>query len=155
MAGMRVGYAIAHPKTLAAIRAHHSASGLSVVSLAAATASLVDTAHIERQAALNRAVRKSVLDGFTAAGYEIAASDANFVFVNIRRDSRGFQDAVLAKGVAIGRAFPPLNQWARITIGTAEEMARAMPILMAVLAAPPHPASAMLDRGLAAHHDVC
>ena len=45
MAGMRVGYAIAQPKTIEALREHHSSSGMSVMSLSAATASLKDTDH--------------------------------------------------------------------------------------------------------------
>ena len=48
MAGMRVGYAIAQPKTLEKLRAHHSSSGMSVMSLSAATASLLDTDQLEK-----------------------------------------------------------------------------------------------------------
>lgn len=135
MAGMRVGYAIAQPATLEQMRRVHSSSGLSVMSLAAATASLLDTAHLERQAALNRQVRASMMQAFTSHGFEVAASDANFVFVNIRRDARAFQEAMRMRGVLVGRPFPPANTWARITVGTADEMAIAMPRMLEVLAA--------------------
>jgi histidinol-phosphate aminotransferase len=140
MAGMRVGYAIAQPKVLNALRENHSPSGMSVMSLSAATASLEDGDSMEKNRSLNREVRKTVLDGFTAAGYEIAASDANFVFVNIKRESIGFQAACRDKGIAVGRVFPPLTNWARISIGTALEMTRAMEVFMEVLSAPPAPA---------------
>lgn len=137
MAGMRVGYAIAKPATLELMRATHSSSGMSVMSLSAATASLKDTAHMEQQIALNRDVRKMTVDAFTAAGYTVAPSDANFIFVNIGRDARGFQQACRAENVMVGRAFPPALTWARISIGTKEEMEAAIPVFMSVLAKPP------------------
>jgi histidinol-phosphate aminotransferase len=34
------------------------------------------------------------------------------------------QAAMLTKGFLIGRAFPPYNTWARISIGTPDEMKR-------------------------------
>lgn len=138
MAGMRVGYAIAQPKTLTEIREFHSGSGLSSMSLAAATASLKDLENMEKNRVMNRAVRKFTMDAFTTAGFTVAASDANFIFVNIKRDSRGFQEACRQKGVQIGRAFPPMTTWARISIGTQDEMDKAVPVFLSVLSAPPN-----------------
>jgi histidinol-phosphate aminotransferase len=137
MAGVRVGYAIANPKTLEAIKEYHSASGMSVMSLAAANASLLDIDNMERNRALNREVRKMTVAAFETSGFTVAPCDANFVFVNIKRDSRGFQEACRQKGVQIGRAFPPMTNWARISIGTMEEMEKSIPVFMDVLGAPP------------------
>jgi len=137
MAGMRAGYAIAQPKTIALIRAYHSNSGMSVMTMAAATAALLDTANLERNRTANRDVRRLTVDAFRSAGFRVAQSDANFVFVEIKRDSRGFQDACRQQGVAVGRAFPPMTTWARISIGTHAEMETALPVFMKVLSAPP------------------
>ena len=137
MAGMRAGYAIAQPKTIALMRSYHSNSGMSVMTMAAATASLLDTANLEKNRSLNRDARKMTVDAFTSAHYRVAQSDANFVFVEIKRDSRGFQDACRQQGVAVGRAFPPMTTWARISIGTQAEMEKAIPVFMNVLSAPP------------------
>ncbi len=138
MAGMRVGYAIAQPKTLEAIRAFHSNSGLSSMSLAAATASLEDKAHMAEQAVMNREVRAMTVAAFEKAGYTVAPSDANFIFVDIKRDTRRFADSCRKAGVAVGRAFPPLTNYARISIGTKAEMEKAIPVFMQVLGAPPN-----------------
>jgi histidinol-phosphate aminotransferase len=135
MAGMRVGYAIAQPATLERLRAHHSPSGMSVMSRAAA-ASLEDTAHLARQIALNREVRATTVGAFTAKGFRVAPSDANFLFVDIGRDARAFQDACRQENVMVGRAFPPLLTWARISIGTKDEMEKAIPVFMKVLSQP-------------------
>jgi histidinol-phosphate aminotransferase len=137
MAGMRAGYALAQPKTIALMRAYHSNSGMSVMTMSGATASLLDTANMEKNRTANREVRKMTIDAFTSAGYRVAPSDANFVFVDIKRDSRSFQDGCRQQGVAVGRAFPPLLTWARISIGTQAEMEKAIPVFMKVLSAPP------------------
>jgi histidinol-phosphate aminotransferase len=137
MAGMRVGYAIAQPKTLEAMRRHHSGSGLSVMSLSAATASLLDTANQAQNIAMNREVRAMTVSAFEAAGFKVAKSDANFIFVDIKRDAAGFQDGCRKLGVAVGRTFPPMLTHARISIGTKAEMETAIPVFMKVLAVPP------------------
>ena len=145
MAGMRAGYAIAQPKTIALMRTYHSNSGMSVMTMAAATASLLDTANLEKNRAANRAVRTMTVEAFTSAGYRVARSDANFVFVDIKRDSRGFQDACRQHGVAVGRAFPPLTTWARISVGTQAEMEKALPVFLSVLSAPAPAQTASYD----------
>ncbi len=136
MAGMRVGYAIAQPETLGKMQAAHSSSGMSVMSLAAATASLRDAAHIEQQIALNREVRQMTVDAFTAAGYTVADSHANFIFVRTGHDAAAFQAACRELNVLAGRPFPPALDWARISIGTKEEMEAAIPVFMRVLSMP-------------------
>jgi histidinol-phosphate aminotransferase len=136
MAGMRVGYAIAQEKTLTAMREQHSASGISVMSFTAAAASLSDTATMQRNQLLNRQTRAVMVAAFEKAGYRVAASQANFVMVDVRRDVRPFIEAVRQRGVYIGRPFPPLTNWARITVGTQAEMDRALPMMLDLLKAP-------------------
>jgi hypothetical protein len=66
---------------------------------------------------------------------------------SIKRDSRGFQEACRLKGVQVGRAFPPMTEWARISIGTMPEMQKAVPVSMDVLDQP-----AMKTAGLNLDH---
>ena len=112
-------------------------AGMSVMTRAGATASLLDTTNMEKNRTANRQVRKMTAEAFTSAGYRVAPSDANFIFVDIKRDSRGFQDGCRQLSIAVGRAFPPLWNWARISIGTPAEMEKAIPVFMKVLSAPP------------------
>jgi histidinol-phosphate aminotransferase len=137
MAGMRVGYAIAQEKTLAVMRDYHSSSGISVMSFSAALASIKDTASMKKNQSLNFDVRKFTTEAFEKAGYRVAASQANFVMVDIRRDVKGFIEACRQKSVVIGRPFPPLTNWARITVGTQQEMDRAMSVFMDLLSTAP------------------
>ena len=136
MAGVRVGYVIGHPDALAAIRARSSAGTLSSVSAAAALASFEDQEHLVRQRALNREARALTRKTFEAAGYKVLPSEGNFVMVDVRRESSAYQQLCRDAGVAIARPFPPLTTYARITIGTMDEMRKALPIMIPLLTAP-------------------
>ena len=61
---------------------------------------------------------------------------SNFIFFNAGRPQPQIARAMLAHGINIGRAHPPLTNWARITIGLPEENRRAPAALREILAAP-------------------
>jgi histidinol-phosphate aminotransferase len=136
MAGLRVGYAIAHPDTLAAMRRAAGAGSISGPSASAALASLNDVAHMKEQIALNNATRKFTIAQFEGAGFSVLPSQANFVMVDVKRPVGGFQAACRESGVMIARPFPPLATHARVTIGTMDEMKRAMAIMLPLLQTP-------------------
>ncbi len=137
MAGLRVGYAVAQAATIGRLRPWIGSLSMSILGACAAQASLGDAAHIESQRALNRETRAKTLEAFRAAGFTAFDSQANFIMVNIRRDARAFGAACLARGIQIGRPFPPLNHYARISMGTPEEMALATRVCLDVLSRPP------------------
>ncbi len=136
LAGLRVGYAVGHKDTLELLRAHMTSAYIPVTSTAAALAALADEAETKRQAGLNNHTRAQTVKFFEGLGYEVVPSEANFVMVAIRRDAAAFQEACKARGVSVGRPFPPLKQHVRITIGTPEEMQKAMEVFRVVLAVP-------------------
>jgi histidinol-phosphate/aromatic aminotransferase/cobyric acid decarboxylase-like protein len=51
-------------------------------------------------------------------------SNANFMMIDVGRPIRDVGPAMLAKAVAVGRAFPPYDTMMRVTVGTQEEMAK-------------------------------
>ena len=141
MAGLRVGYAIGHPDTLKAIEPHKTGE-LNVVSAAAAGASIQDTAHIAKQRDQIRATLETTVRTFKDAGCRVSDSQANFIFVDVKRPAKEFREACERMGgVLIGRDFPPLTNWARVSIGTADEMRVANDVFKKVLAAPAATAS--------------
>ena len=83
---------------------------------------------------LNRAARSYTLKSLAAAGFPAADSQANFLMVNLRRDAQPFRDACKRDGVLVGRPFPPLDTYCRITIGTMDEMQHAVDIFKRALA---------------------
>ena len=136
MAGIRVGYVVGHPNALSAIRGKTSAGTLSSMSAAAALASFEDQEHLIRQRALNRDARAYTRKAFEGAGYQVLPSEGNFVMVDVRRESAVYQQMCREVGVTIARPFPPLTTYARITIGTMDEMRKAVPLMIPLLAAP-------------------
>jgi histidinol-phosphate aminotransferase len=137
MAGLRVGYAIGHPDTLAALRTEGSSGIMSNASLAAAAAALADTGHVATERARNDAARRFTRGRFEAAGYRVLPSSANFVMIDVRRDAGAFAWLCRQHQVQVARPFPPLSTCVRLTIGTMPEMEEAVPALLALLEAPP------------------
>ncbi len=134
MAGLRAGYAIAHKDTVRRLQGWRLGSGISVLALAAATASVGDREHIALEQKRNREAKAFTRAFFEKAGYDAGVSDANFLMVDIKRDMRPVREACRKEGIAVGRPFPPLTTHLRISIGTMEEMQRATEVLRRVLA---------------------
>jgi histidinol-phosphate/aromatic aminotransferase/cobyric acid decarboxylase-like protein len=62
------------------------------------------------------------------------ASQANFIFVDIGRPAKEFRDACAKSYVSVGRDFPPFeNTHVRVSIGTMEEMQKAVAVFRDVL----------------------
>ena len=133
MAGLRIGYAIGRPEALAPLRRHKLGAGVNVLAAAAAIAGLADTGHIEAERARNREVRQFTRDRLTKLGFDPGPSDTNFLMVNVRRNVQEVIDGCRARGVLIGRPFPPLTTYARVSIGTMDEMRRAVDVFARVL----------------------
>jgi len=136
MAGLRLGYAVGQAETLKTIDPYGMPYNANNMAIAAAIASLNDPAHLEEERKRNTAVRTFTIDWFEKAGYKAADSQANFIFVNIKRPSKIFRDMCLENGVVVGRDFPPMEKThARISIGTMAEMQKAVEVFGKVLSA--------------------
>ncbi len=141
MAGLRQGYCIAHADTIKKLREWTAASGtgsLNVFGMAAATAALhqdSDGKFTANERARNKAVRDFSMKWFADRGMKPADCQANFMFVNIGTPAKEFRDACRAKNVLVARDFPPFEKtMARITLGTMEEMQKAVQVFGEVLA---------------------
>lgn len=136
MAGLRVGYALGQPETMRAMARYLMPYNVNVPALAAAHASFQDPAHIRQERDRNTQVRKFTVDFFKGAGFTGTDSQANFLFINIRRPARDFREACRQHGVHVGRDFPPFEKThTRISIGTMDEMRRATEVFAKVLGA--------------------
>ncbi|MDF1503587.1 aminotransferase class I/II-fold pyridoxal phosphate-dependent enzyme [Roseisolibacter sp. H3M3-2] len=136
LAGLRVGYAIGRPDTLALMARHQLGINVNVLGAAAALGALEDKDLVAREQRLNREARAYTAKFFQDAGYTVAPSAANFLMVDIRRDPKGFADAARKMDVLVGRPFPPLKTHLRVSVGTMDEMRAATEVFKKVLAAP-------------------
>ncbi len=138
MAGLRLGYAVGHPDAIKKMSDWDSGSGtssLNVLALHAGVAAIEQgSAFTEAEKARNKAARDFTMKWFADRGMKSTESHANFMFVNIGVPAKQFRDGCLAKGVRVGRDFPPFeNAWCRISVGTMEEMKKAVTVFGEVL----------------------
>ncbi len=138
MAGLRLGYAIGHADTIRKMAQWDAGSGTSSLNVLAIHAGIAavaqDASFITAERARNAAVRDFTMTWFAKRGMKPAASQANFMFVNIGRPAREFRDACRAKGVLVARDFPPFEKThCRIAFGTMDEMKKAVAVFGEVL----------------------
>jgi histidinol-phosphate aminotransferase len=83
---------------------------------------LKDADQVTRGQKLNSEVKKSVCAELDTLGYRYIPSHANFMMIDLRREVRPVISAMRARGVEVGRLFPALPNFMRVTIGTGPEM---------------------------------
>jgi histidinol-phosphate aminotransferase len=135
LAALPLGYAILPAELAAALRKKGLGSprSLNRLALVAATASLRDEAYAER-------VRRAVADErgrwvalLKELGLRHSDARANFIFFEGGKPQPELAAAFAARGIDIGRPFPPLLGWTRISIGLPEQNAHARAVLRRAL----------------------
>src|SRR5438128_4328385 len=122
LAGMRLGYAIAPKEIIDQLRSFVMAYNTNTIVKFGGVASLKDTANEAKTKQLNKQIRDRVTNELKAMGYEVIPSQANFFMVNVKKDVTGVGEEFLKKGFVVGRKFPPMNEWLRVSVGTDDEM---------------------------------
>jgi histidinol-phosphate aminotransferase len=122
MAGLRCGYCITQRANIARLRTHQIFDSVNIMALVAALASVKDAEQVTRGRRLNSEVKKSVYAELDTHGYRYIPSQANFMMIDLRREVRPIISALRTRGVEVGRLFPALPNFMRVTIGTAPEM---------------------------------
>ncbi len=124
LAGARVGYALAHPDTitrLGSLQAWPNA-GASMVSLAAASASLKDKDFLRTSKENNRQANNFTFNGLKSIGFDCIPSNTNFLYYSAKKYSGNLSEVMRSKNIIIGRSSNDDWKWTRTTIGTMEEM---------------------------------
>lgn len=135
MAGLRCGYAVGQSDTIGRMRQHTPWNNVNIAALAAARASIADTAHVERNRRRNTATREELVERLDKLGLSTIPSHANFVMVDIGTDVRPVIAGLRDREVRVGRLFPALPTHLRVTIGKPQEMERFVDGLRRALAA--------------------
>ncbi|MGP3969851.1 histidinol-phosphate transaminase [Streptomyces sp. 6N223] len=117
LAGLRVGYAVAHEPVAAALRKTAVPFGVSQIAQDAAVASLRSEAALMRRVAALVEERARVAEALAAQGWTVPESQANFVWLRLGEATADFAAACEKAGVTV-RPFP--GDGVRITIGERE-----------------------------------
>jgi histidinol-phosphate aminotransferase len=135
MAGLRIGYALGQEQTLDAVSGAWGMGDLNMLSAIAAITAFKDKEHIEWERQENAEIRAFVIAAFNDMGFEAANSHTNHIFVNLGQPAREFRAACLEHKILVGRDFPPFeNTHCRISMGSREEMQKAVEVFRKVLA---------------------
>ena len=129
MAGMRLGYAIAHPETIALLRNYKSRNSANHLANVAGRASLEDAGLIARSREANTKGRETVYEVCGELGLEHMPSHTNFLMHRVNGDLDTYRNRMLENNVKVGRPFPPYLEYNRLSIGTPEQMGEFVEIL--------------------------
>src|SRR6478735_5204175 len=117
LAGLRVGYAVAHPPVAAAIRKTATPFGVNSLAQVAAIASLDAFDELAERVATIVAERDRVVLALGDQGWKLPRSDANFVWFPLGSDSAAFSEACQEAGLMV-RQYG--DDGVRVTIGEAD-----------------------------------
>ncbi len=135
MAGMRLGYAISSAENIAAMRRHHAWNNVNAAVAEAAYASLNDEAHVAAQRKLFNDTKRWLYAELQRDGRKYIASHTNFVMIDVSGDVAPVIRAFRERNMMVGRKFPSMPNYLRISIGTQQEMEKFMAGLRAIVPA--------------------
>lgn len=124
MAGLRCGCIVARPDIMTRVLAFSGWDAMPVTACAAAKASLLDPDLVPQRKHANAQVRSSVFAWLDQNGYSYIPSESNCFMLNTKRRGKEVQTAMAAQNVYVGRIWPVMPAYVRITVGTQEEMSQ-------------------------------
>ena len=125
LAGMRLGYALA-PRELIQQMGPYSTGTINAIVKYGGVAALKDTESQARVKKLTLDLRNKTTSELQSLGYSVIPSEANFFMVHIKRPVQPVIEEFRKRKVLVGRPFPPMTDYLRVSVGNAEEMNRFM-----------------------------
>lgn len=124
MAGLRAGFACAPPELIARMAPFRN-NVIAYPTTRAVLAALANAPDIlsRRRAAVLK-TRRELCDWLRERELNYIESHANFIMIDLERDARSVIYAMPRRGVAVGRPFPPMDKFLRVSIGTDQDMAK-------------------------------
>ncbi len=123
MAGMRLGFAVAAPPMLQRLRTYATGTINALVKWGGA-ASIKDVETEAKVRTETLRLRNRATKQMTEWGFEVIPSETNFFMVRTGRPVQEVRAAFREETVAVGRPFPPMLDWLRVSVGTEDEMDR-------------------------------
>lgn len=134
IAAVRVGYLLTSEEIGEAMNKVKLVFNVNRIAQAAALGALEDEEHIKKTVELNYKSIEMMEKYFDENNYPYAKSNANFIFVDIRKDAKIVFQKLLQNGVIVrpGNLWG-LNTWLRVSTGTIKDTTRFINTLDAVL----------------------
>jgi histidinol-phosphate aminotransferase len=122
MAGLRLGYAVTSAQNTKAMAAHKLEDSTNILALRAGLTSLEHEDERKTAAMRNGFDRDEFQRQATLRKLQIIPSWTNFVMFNTQRPIRTVIDHFKKNNILVGRPFPPMDTYARISLGQPDEM---------------------------------
>jgi histidinol-phosphate aminotransferase len=122
LAGLRLGYAGAAPKLVQQMRKFGTENNINAVVTRAAMAALNDSDGLNQSIQRNTDDRQEFFNQALARMLKPIDSHANFVMMNAFRPADEVIQHFRQNKVLIGRPFPPLDTYIRVSLGLPDEM---------------------------------
>ena len=122
MAGLRLGYGISAPATIRQLEEWKLDTNINTLVVAGAAAALKDDAAMRAAVARTAGDRAAFMKEVTARKLKCISCYANFAMMETGRPVQGLIDYYRKNNVQIGRPFPPLLNYARVSFGKPDEM---------------------------------
>src|SRR5205823_13073543 len=136
------------PDLLAKLENFSGWSAMPITALAAATASLKHEHLVSDRKKLNAEIRQKTFDWLGSHGYSYVPSQSNCFMLDTKRPAKEVIDAMAARNVFIGRAWPVWPTHVRITVGTKLEMEKFQAVFQEVMQSKPARINAAPARAL-------
>jgi histidinol-phosphate aminotransferase len=130
LAGLRIGYAITAPETIANFRRIQLPFSVNSLGEVAAVEALRHQDRVAERAKRNSEAIAYLTDQLRTRGYEVADSQTNFVYVGFGDEADAAVDHLHRAGIIVRPVLPP--GYLRITAGTPEENERLVAALDAL-----------------------
>ncbi len=122
LAGLRLGYAVAAPKLVQQMQKFASENNINAVVVQAAMAALNDSDGLNESIERNTDDRQEFFNAALARMLKPIDSHANFVMMNAFHPASDMAQLFRKSNILIGRPFPPLDTYIRVSLGLPDEM---------------------------------
>ncbi len=133
LAGLRIGYGMASPYLIEAMNKVRLPFNTNTLAQRAALAALQDDDHIHASRTMNLAGKALFYEVFKQLELPFIHSEANFVYVDTKRDGKAVFEALLRFGVIVRHIDGPML---RITVGLPDENERFITAFRTVMQTP-------------------
>ena len=121
LAGLRIGFGFAHPDLITEID-RRKTGNINALGLEAAYASYQDEEFQKFTIRKNKESLAIVEGMHEELGHRYVKSKANFTFFETGRNVSKVRAAFLNEGILVGRPFPPMLDWLRVSMAKPDEM---------------------------------
>jgi histidinol-phosphate aminotransferase len=124
LAGLRLGYAVSSPNTIQKMRQFASHDNINSIVAQVGLVALDDNDGVNDCVRRNLDDRQEFFNQAMARAVKPIDSHANFVMVNTYHPAEEVIQHFRQSNILIGRTFPPMSTYIRISLGRPEEMQR-------------------------------